>query len=155
MPAKKLKEFLDTNGVKYVMISHSIAYTSQEIAALAHVRGKDMAKTVIVKLDDKLAMAVLPASHRLDLERLRALTGARSVRLASESEFRLTFPDCETGAMPPFGNLYGVAVYAAVPLAADEEIAFNAGTHSELVRMRFKDFERLVAPTMAEISLAP
>ncbi len=146
MPVKKLKEFLDSNRVKYVTISHSAAYTAQEIAASAHVPGKELAKTVMVKIDGKMAMAVLPASFKADLEHLKDAAGAEHVELASEREFRDMFPGCETGGMPPFGNLYGMDVYVSAKLAEDAEIVFNAGSHTELVRMPYKDFDRLVKP---------
>ena len=149
MPAQKLKEFLDSNKVKYVAVSHSPAYTAQEIAASAHVPGKQLAKTVMVKIDGKMAMAVLPASYRVDFDRLKAGAGASNVSLASEGEFRALFPECEVGAMPPFGNLYDMAVYADQSLTEDEEILFNAGSHKELVKMAYKDFENLVKPSIA------
>jgi Ala-tRNA(Pro) deacylase len=153
MPVKKLKEFLDANKIKYVSITHSPAYTAQQIAASAHIPGKELAKTVMVKLDGKLAMAVLPASFKVDFDLLKQASGAGKVELATENEFRETFPGCELGAMPPFGNLYDMAVYAAALLAADEEIAFNAGSHVELIKLSYKDFERLVRPKVADISL--
>lgn len=146
MPMTKLKDFLDANGVKYVIIIHSQAYTALEIAACAHLKGKEIAKTVVVKRDEKLAMAVLPATHKVDLERLRQGSGAVSVELAKESEFLGDFPGCELGGMPPFGNLFGMEVFVDPRLAADTEIAFNAGSHTELVRMAYADFERLVKP---------
>ena len=151
MPVRKLQDFLDANGVKYVTISHSRAVTAQEVAASAHIKGKELAKTVIVKLDGKMAMAVLPASFSLDLNLLREAAGGASVALASESEFRDRFPDCETGAMPPFGNLYGIDVFAAEALTHDEQIAFNAGSHTELVQLAFKDFEHLVRPKLVKL----
>jgi Ala-tRNA(Pro) deacylase len=153
MPAKKLKEFLDSNKIKYTSIKHSPAYTAQEIAARSHISGKDMAKTVIVKINGEMAMTVLPASYKIDFEALMNVTGSTNVDLASEEEFKYMFPDCEIGAMPPFGNLYGLDVYVAKTLAEDEEISFNAGTHSELVHMKYKDFERLVKPKVLEFSL--
>ncbi|HQN08358.1 MAG TPA: YbaK/EbsC family protein [Thermoanaerobaculia bacterium] len=149
MPVRKLKEFLDQNGVRWVSIVHSPAYTAQEVAASAHVKGKDLAKTVMVKVDGKPVMIVLPASQRVDFQVLREVTGGQNVVLASEAEFRELFPDCEAGAMPPFGNLYGMDVYVAPKLAEDEEIAFNAGTHTELMRLHYADFERLVKPKIA------
>ncbi len=112
MQLSKLREFLDSRHIKYLVISHSLAYTAQGIAALTHLSGKKLAKTVIVKIDGILAMAVVPAPDHVDLDRLRALTGARVVELATEREFKDAFPDCETGAMPPFGNLYDMCVYA-------------------------------------------
>jgi Ala-tRNA(Pro) deacylase len=152
MPARKLKEFLDRYHAKYISISHSPAYTAQEIAASAHIPGKELAKTVIVKVDGEPAMAVLPASSRLDLALLKEASGAKQVELASEQEFKNLFPDCEVGAMPPFGNLYGLPVYVARKLTDDHWIAFNAGTHCELIRMAYRDFERLVQPMVVKVS---
>jgi len=152
MPVKKLKDFLDKENIKYVTIRHSQVYTAQEIAASAHIPGKELAKTVMVKLDGKMAMAVLPASYRVDFGLLKEASGAREVKLATEEEFKYLFPDCEIGAMPPFGNLYGMEVYVAESLAGDKEIAFNAGTHSELIKLSFKDFERLVKPKVVQFS---
>lgn len=152
MPLEKLKEFLDSEKVKYVVISHSLAYTAAGIAALAHIPGKELAKTVIVKIDGALAMAVVSASQHVDLSFLKAATFANTVELAGEDEFKERFPDCEVGAMPPFGNLYGMPVFADESLARDKEIAFNAGTHRELVRIAWEDFERLVQPRILRIA---
>lgn len=152
MPAEKLKAYLDQNGVRYVTIRHSKAYTSQEVAASAHVSGREFAKTVMIKIDNKMAMAVLPASYQIDFDLLEDHFRGKSVKLATEAEFRDSFPGCEPGAMPPFGNLYGMEVYVAESLAVDEEIAFNAGTHTEIIRMAFTDFERLVKPGMIRFS---
>ena len=146
MPVTTLKRFLDENHVRYVTIRHSPAYTAQEIAASAHIPGKELAKTVMVKLDGELALAVLPASFKVDFEMLKATSGAGEVELATEAEFRDRFPGCEVGAMPPFGNLFGMKTYVAEPLTEDEQIAFNAGSHTELIQLRFSDFERLVKP---------
>ena len=147
MIATRLKDFLDSEDVKYVTIGHSPAFTAQEIAHRAHIPGKELAKTVIVKIDDELSMVVATASDRIQLDELKDALGAESVELASEYEFKDAFPDCETGAMPPFGNLYGMKVFVSPALCEDPEIAFNAGSHSELVRLPFADFERLVEPT--------
>ncbi len=146
MPAAKLRQFLDDNGIKYLTISHSPAYTAQGIAALTHIPGKELAKTVIVEIDGALAMAVLPATCQVDLRLLQTGARAQSVRIATEKEFKERFPECETGAMPPFGNLYGMEVFVEESLAKDHEIVFNAGTHRELIRMAFYDFARLVGP---------
>jgi Ala-tRNA(Pro) deacylase len=154
MPATKLREFLDANGVKYVTIQHSIAYTAQEVAASAHVRGKDMAKTVVVRLDGSLAMAVVPAAQKVDIRRLKEAAGAKVAEIAAEQDFRGAFPECDLGAMPPFGNLYGVTVYVDPRLAEDDEIAFNACSHTELVRLSYKDFERLVKPKVVPLTFA-
>ena len=152
MPVEKLKRFLAAEGVKYVTISHSQAFTAQEIAASAHIPGKELAKTVMVKIDGELAMAVLPADDRVDREALREAAGAESVELASESEFKNLFSSCELGAMPPFGNLWDMEVFADARLAEDEEIAFNAGSHSELVRLAYDDFVRLVQPRIVHLT---
>ena len=152
MPVKKLKEFLDSNNIKYVAIKHSTAYTAQEIAATAHIPGKELAKTVMVKIDGKMAMAVLPASCKIDFKLMKKAAGAKKVELAGEEEFKDMFPDCTVGAMPPFGNLYGMEVFVAKNLAEDDEIAFNAGSHNELIKLAYKDFEKLVNPRMVELS---
>jgi len=152
MPLSKLREFLDSHNIKYLVISHSLAYTAQGVAALAHVSGKKLAKTVIVKIDGVLAMTVIPASEHVDLDRLRVLTGAQAVEIASERDFKDAFPDCETGAMPPFGNLYDMSVYADASLGDYEEITFSAGTHRELVRMNWKDMVRLTNPTISHLT---
>src|SRR2546427_9696621 len=130
MQEKKWKVFLDQKKVNYVAISPPPAYTAQEVAASAHVSGKDMAKTVIVKLDGKTAMAVLPAHRKIILQDLRDVTGVDKVRFATEEEFKELFPDCETGAMPPFGNLYGMEVYVSPELSAEHEMAFSPGAHT-------------------------
>lgn len=148
MPSQKLKSFLDENKVKYVTIVHSLAYTAQEIAASAHLPGKGLAKTVLIKVNGKLAITVLPASYQIDFDMLKKSLGTDEVRLANEQEFKDKFPGCEVGAMPPFGNLYGLQTYVAASLVEDEEFAFNAGTHTELIKMQYRDFERLVNPTI-------
>ena len=152
MPIRKLRQFLDSHNVKYRVISHAPAYTAQEVAASAHIPGKEVAKTVIVKLDGKVGMAVLPASYHVNLEALKKAVGAQSAELASEGEFKELFPDCEVGAMPPFGNLYDIPVYVAEKLAADEEIAFAAGSHTELIRLSYADFERLAQPSVVPVA---
>jgi Ala-tRNA(Pro) deacylase len=152
MPVKKLKNFLDERGVKYVLISHSPAFTAQEVAASAHVPGKEMAKTVVIKVDGEMALAVLPASFQVDFDLLKSATRAASVELAGEKEFQDTFPGCEVGAMPPFGNLYAMKTFVADSLAEDESIAFNAGSHTELIRMKFEDFRRIVQPVIVEFT---
>lgn len=149
MALKKLVDYLDQNNIRYVSIRHSTAYTSQEVAQSAHIAGRELAKSVIVKADGEMAMVVLPASFKVNLERLQEMLGANKVELARESEFRGLFPECEIGAMPPFGNLYGLDVYVDESLSDDEEIFFNAGTHTELIRMSYDDFERLVEPKIA------
>ena len=152
MPLPKLVEFLDRNNIAYITIAHSTAYTAQQIAALTHISGREVAKTVIVNLDGALAMAVLPASQQIDLAALAVATRTQSARIAPETEFKGRFPDCETGAMPPFGNLYNMAVYVEEALTRDKDIAFNAGSHNQLVRLSYQDFERLVKPMVARFA---
>jgi Ala-tRNA(Pro) deacylase len=147
-----MKRFLDSFGVKYVTISHSPAYTAIETAQSAHIDPDEWAKVVMVKIDDRLAMIVMPADRVLDIDRLRQLTGTDDVRLANEREFNDLFPDCEHGAMPPFGNLFAIPVYADAELERDQQIAFNSGSHSELVKMAYLDWENLVRPTIAALS---
>jgi Ala-tRNA(Pro) deacylase len=146
MLSHTLKQYLDDQQVRYVTVHHSPAFTAQEIAASAHISGYELAKTVVLKVDGKMAMAVVPAPQHVDLAHLEDLIAAKKVELASEAEFKQRFPECELGAMPPFGNLYEMDVYVAERLSDDEYIAFNAGTHTELIRMRYRDFERLVNP---------
>ena len=153
MPVKTLTKFLDDNKVKYVTIRHSIAYTAQQIAESAHIPGDEMAKTVMVKLDDRMAMAVLRGTDKVDMDLLRGVAGANKAELATEVQFQGMFPGVELGAMPPFGNLYDMAVYVDEGLTRDERIAFNAGSHSELIQLDYKDYERLVEPTVANFSL--
>ncbi len=152
MPLAKLTELLDQQQVDYQVIPHFTAYTAQEAAAAAHIPGRQVAKTVMVKIDGTMAMVVLEAPDYVHLGRLKEVAGAGEVELAGESEFRDLFPDCEPGAMPPFGNLWDIPVFVDQRLREDERIAFAAGTHRELVRMAYGDFERLVNPAVAELS---
>jgi Ala-tRNA(Pro) deacylase len=152
MPAQRLKGFLDLNKIKYVSVVHSKAYTAQEIAELTHIAGKELAKTVIVKKDGQMTMAVLPASHKIDWDLLKEATGADKIELAEEEEFEGMFPDCDIGAMPPFGNLYGMEVYVEESLTKDREIAFNSGSHIELVKLSYEDFSRLIKPKVIRFS---
>ena len=146
MACAKLQEYLDSQRVKYVSIKHSPAFTAQEIAASAHIPGQDVAKVVVVKLDGEIALVALPATRMVRMNHLKAAMGVAEVELASEEEFKGRFPDCEVGAMPPFGNLYEMDTLVDEALARNHEIAFNAGTHTELIRMAYTDFERLVRP---------
>jgi Ala-tRNA(Pro) deacylase len=155
MPCEKLLEYLNEREVSYHLIVHPQAYTAQEIADRAHISGKFFAKTVMLIVDGEMAMAVLPADRRVNMALLKEATGAQKIWLATEDNFREKFPDCELGAMPPFGNLYGMEVYVAGSLAEQDEIAFNAGTHTELIAMAYADFESLVAPRVARFSFHP
>ena len=146
MAVAALTDYLDQHKIPYTVITHSPAYTAQGIAGLTHISGKELAKTVMVKLDGKLVMAVLPANFHVDLASLRRALKAKTVELAAEEDFSQRFAECETGAMPPFGNLYGLPVFADENLARDQEIVFNAGSHTEVIKLAFEDFERLVKP---------
>jgi len=152
MPQTSLTEYLDKHGVRYSVVTHSPAFTAQGVAALSHTPGRNLAKSVVVKLDGKMALVVLPASFQIDLDLLRKATKATLVELASEREFKDRFPECETGAMPPFGNLYGLDVIADEMLANDTEIAFNACSHRDLIRLPWRDFERLAEPKLARFA---
>lgn len=154
MAVRRTKEFLDGNKVKYVLIAHSEAYTAQEVAASAHVPGKQLAKTVIVRLDDKLALAVVPATRSVNLRLLRAASGATFVDVAELADFADRFEGCQVGAMPPFGNLFGLETYVERDLAKQEDIAFNAGTHTDVIVMPFVDYRRLVHPKLEHIASA-
>jgi Ala-tRNA(Pro) deacylase len=151
MPTNRLKAFLDEHAVKYVSIRHSPAFTATEVAMSAHVAGRDFAKTVIVKIDGAPAMLVLPATRRLLIHDLREMLETDQVKLATESEIRALFPDCELGAMPPFGNLYDMPVHVAASLTHEREIAFNAGTHTEVIKLAYADFDRLVRPRVIDL----
>ena len=151
MPVQQLKQFLDAHATRYSTMRHARAYTASETAQAAHISGKLLAKTVIVKIDGRLAMVVLPAPEHVDMAALKRVTGAAKLELASEAEFKRLFPNCEVGAMPPFGNLYGMEVFVCASLTEDEEIAFNAGSHSELMMLAYEDFERLVHPKIVKL----
>lgn len=150
----KLIDFLDQGKVRYEILHHPEAFTAQELAAIEHVKGKQHAKVVIVKADGDKFMAVLPADHRVDLEKLGKVTG-RPATLATEADFKAVFPDCAVGTMPPFGNLYGVETYVEKSLAENDFIVFEAGTHSDAMKMRYGDFEKLAQPRIAEFAVKP
>jgi len=151
---RKLQELLDAHRVEYEVITHPQAFTAQEIAAAQHESGKEMAKVVMVRAGESYLMAVLPAPYRVDLQRLSQATGIAGLRLATETEFADLFPECEPGAMPPFGNLYGIPVWVDESLTRDPRIFFNAGNHRQTVRMKYADFERLVQPRVAPFAAA-
>ncbi len=146
----RLKKYLDAEKVPYEVLAHREAYTAPEIAEALHIPGKELAKVVIAKVDGRFVMMVLPANWKVDIKRLKAVFGTSHVRLATEEEFRDLFPDCVIGAMPPFGNLYGLAVYVDRALTEDEEIVFQAGTHVDAVKLRYRDFADLVHPQVTE-----
>jgi Ala-tRNA(Pro) deacylase len=142
----RLQKFLDDNSVEYEVIHHKKDYRARVTARDTDTPQKEFAKSVLLLVDGQHALAVVPASSDIALSKVRDAAGARDVDLASEDDFERLCPDCEVGAAPPFGNLYGVPVYVSRSLAADEQITFNAGTHSDAVRMFYGDFQRLVKP---------
>jgi Ala-tRNA(Pro) deacylase len=144
----RLHNFLDEWHAPYTTVHHDRTVTAHETAAAAHVDNQLFAKTVMLKVDGQLAMMVMPAAYRIDLTRLSRALGGSIVELAEESEFKDAFPDCELGAMPPFGHLYGMPVYVDSRLAQQPEIAFNAGSHTEALRMPYVEFERLAQPEL-------
>jgi Ala-tRNA(Pro) deacylase len=152
MATRRTREFLDGNRIQYAVISHSPAYTAQEVAASAHIPGRDVAKVVIVTVDGRLAMAVVPASRQVEMGLLRLAASAGYTALADESDFAGRFEGCQLGAMPPFGNLFGMETFVERDLAREQYIAFNAGSHTDVIAMRFADFRRLAHPVLARIS---
>jgi len=152
MTCKKLKEYLNDQDVKYVSINHSRAYTAQEIAESAHVSGNDFAKVVMLKADEKMIMAVLPAPDKVNLKLLRQVLGVRNVIFADENDFQDHFPGCEIGAMPPFGNLYGLRVISAQTLCDSTIISFNSGQHTEVIQMDYDNYIKLVNPEIMDFT---
>jgi Ala-tRNA(Pro) deacylase len=153
--SRTLNAYLDHERVHYDVLPHPEAFRALAIAQTLHTPGKEMAKVVIVKVQERFVMTVLPASWNVDLRRLRTVFATHRVRLATEDEITGLFPDCELGAMPPFGNLYGLPVYVDQSLTEDEEIVFQAGTHSDAIRMRYWDFASLAFPVVEEFHRAP
>ncbi|MGH9592309.1 MAG: aminoacyl-tRNA deacylase [Bryobacteraceae bacterium] len=151
VPAR-LIDFLNQNKVRYEVLHHPEAFTAQELAAIEHVKGRSHAKVVMVRAGAELVMAVLPTDQRIDLEKLGKATG-RETALAKEEEFKALFPDCAVGTMPPFGQLYGVGTYLDKSLSESDRIVFEAGTHSDAVKMRYADYERLTKPTIADFAV--
>jgi Ala-tRNA(Pro) deacylase len=147
---QRLQSYLDNHKTPYQVVSHSLAYTAREAADSLHVPAHTFAKVVVVKADTRNVMAVLPATWKVDLKRLEQVLQCHHVRLATEDELGILFPDCEIGSMPPFGNLYGTPVYVDATLTRDEEIVFDAGSHVGAIKMRYKDFAELVRPQVAE-----
>jgi len=151
MPGQKVKKFLEENNIQYEVIKHSPTYSAQNTAHTVHVHGKDMIKTVIIKIDGKLTMLALTANEKINYTVLKLIFENQEVELASENEFKNYFPDCETGAMPPFGKLYGMDEIISKELTKDEEIVFNAGSHTELIRMKFHDYDHLIHPRVVDM----
>jgi Ala-tRNA(Pro) deacylase len=146
MPAQRLQQYLDQQGVKYRVITHSPAFTAQDVAEVAHVPGRVMAKVVMMTLDGQMAMIVVPAPKKIHPDSLARSLSAKEVTFLHENNFREKFPDCDVGALPPFGNLYEMPVYIDTELAQQEEIVFSAGSYRELFSLPMKDYLRLVQP---------
>jgi Ala-tRNA(Pro) deacylase len=155
MIAISVSEFLRSRGVPFSVVSHRTAFTAQEEAAVAHVPGRMWAKTVVCVADGAPVLAVLPAHYSIEIEPLRQLIGATAVRLANEVELGPMYPGCELGAMPPLGPLYNQRVYMDESLSNDQEVVFNAGTHTDAVRMKLEDFVQLVQPVVGAFGRKP
>lgn len=153
--ANRLERLLEESGAPFEVIDHPLAFTAQEEAAASHVAGRHWAKTVAILVDGEPALAVVPATRRLDLDKLRGLVGTEAVEIAREAEFQGLYPDCELGAMPPFGELYGQRTFIDEALRKEERIAFHAGDHRTAIEMSYTDYERLCGPIPAEISGPP
>ncbi len=153
MPVEKLKKFLDSNHIKYVSINHSPAYTARETAATTFIPRREFAKTIIVDLDGEKIMAVVSASRHVDLRALQAFAEVGTARLATEEEFETLFPDCEVGAMSPFGSLYGMRVFMDRMVSEVDDICFNAGTHAQVIRIECDDYIKLEKPVIGEFAL--
>jgi len=148
----RLERFLRENGVPYSLHHHPPAYTAQAVAETEHVSGKAVAKVVIVFLDTTMTMLTLPASLRVNFAKAEEALGGKKVRLALEEEFAAAFPDCDLGAMPPFGNLYDLETFVDRKLAGAETLVFNAGTHEDTIHLRYDDFDRVVRPKLADFA---
>jgi Ala-tRNA(Pro) deacylase len=148
--AKKLRDYLKQNKIRFQVLQHPVAYSAARVAAAQHVSGDQVVKPVIIEADGNYVMAILTASHLIDLNKIKKITGAKQVNLATEEEIAQLFPDFEVGAEPPFGNLYGMAVYADTHVPENEEIFFNGGNHTDVVKMRTHDFMELVRPVVAD-----
>lgn len=152
MPVRQISEYLNQHNVEYRCYNHPPAVTALEIAESTHVPGHLLAKPVIIKADDQFVMAIVPANEHVDLELLRQVMGADQIRMAKESEFNRLFPLCEVGGMPALGRLYGLPVYLDQSLINEDWIAFNAGTHTEVLKMDMENFKRLEHPTVCAIA---
>lgn len=152
---KKLKKMLDDSKISYELYNHPTAFTAQEIAAAQHIPGKEMAKVVMLDVDGSMIMAVIPASRKISFEKVRTALGAKQVDLAPEDKFAEKFPNCEIGAMPPFGNLFGLPVFVDPILEEDESIYFNAGNHQQTVRLAYKSFKALAKPRVVSLTTEP
>ncbi|MGE5681742.1 MAG: aminoacyl-tRNA deacylase [Bacillota bacterium] len=152
MAILKLKDFLEKSEVKYTDIIHPLTFSAQETAAKSHVKGREFAKTVLILINDSMVMTVLPASHLIDFPKLKKTLRIDDIRLASETEFKMKFPDCEVGAMPPLGNLYGMDVYFSESLLVNRSVTFNAGTHTEAISIKVSELVRIINPKVLDFT---
>jgi Ala-tRNA(Pro) deacylase len=143
---QRVREYLDSKHVPHEWLHHAQAFAAQQVAHSMHVSGKHLAKTVVFSADGRLVMGVIPASRRLNLQELRALLEVKHLEMLSEDDLAKAFPDCELGAIPPLGNLYGMEVWVDRTLRESEDIVFCTGTHADCVRMKYSDFAGLVTP---------
>lgn len=155
MPLSRLRKYLDKNSISYTLVSRPPVFTFQGTTVIVHAPGRQVAKTVMVKIDGELALTVLPAASHVDISAFRHEAGVRSAEFATDEEFRDRFPECEIGTMPPFGDLHGLEVFADETLSRNEEITFNARSHRELIQMPWNDFERVVKPTVIRLAARP
>ena len=153
MSVRRIREYLDGNKARYARLPHSPAHTASEVAQAVHIPGREVVKTVVLKIDGRMALAVVPSTHDVDLDRVKEVLGAMSVALATEGEFADRFQGSQLGAMPPFGNLYGMGTIVDRSLAKEKFIAFNAGTHTDVFAMPFADYRRLAHPLLARIEM--
>jgi len=154
MITKRVKQLLEEASTRYDALPHPEAFTAQDVAKASHVSGRRVAKVVIASAHDgRYLMAVLPAARRLDLSALRDAAGARQLSLAGDAELSMLFPDCDLGAMPPFGALYEMPVYVDACFPRAGEFYFQAGDRREIVRIRYEDFERLARPIIGDFCL--
>jgi Ala-tRNA(Pro) deacylase len=149
---ERLEAYLEEHRIPFRTHHHPEVFTAQEVAATEHVPGRILGKAVVVWADGNLVLTVLPAPLRVDLDKAPAALGAEMVRLATEEEFAPYFPGCATGAIPPFGNLFDIPVFVDSALTRHEDVVFEAGTHTDTIRMRYADFERVVGPTVADLA---
>lgn len=151
---KRCTDYLEEHGVRFATTRHPVAYTASEVATVEHVPPSKVAKTVVFHTEAGFGLAVVPACSMVQLDELGLILGVHHVRLATETELGVLFPGCELGAMPPFGNLFGLPVYLAAELANEEFFSFNGGTHRDLIHMEMRDFRRLARPVIADIAVA-
>jgi Ala-tRNA(Pro) deacylase len=149
---RQLIDYLNESKVSYEILHHPEAVTAQRIAQAEHVKGRHHAKVVMIKSGEQHFMTVLSADHQIDLEKVGKVIG-KTASLDSEEEFKSLFPDCTIGAMPPFGNLYGLPTYVDKRLAQEEYIVFEAGTHTDAIKLSYRDYEKIAKPQVEDLAV--